>query len=173
MSYVDQSNYSNILKNFAKGTAKGILQENYIDLMPINSLSEYSNAMVMSTNDAKYPGSMEEADLSPKQQKIARMAPPKDKITGADFAAMKKDEGIYQGQATGPTVQTVEGLSLEGLSLEERTELKNYVDSIKTTKKAIKELLQKARGGDMTNRSLQPITTNAAPETPETTAPVN
>ena len=30
------------------------------------------------------------AELSPKQKKIAAMAPPHDKITGADFAAMKK-----------------------------------------------------------------------------------
>jgi|TARA_R100000995_G_C3417616_1_gene92368 hypothetical protein len=29
--------------------------------------------------------------LTPKQQKIARMAPPFNKITGADFAKMKKN----------------------------------------------------------------------------------
>jgi len=34
-----------------------------------------------------------ETKLSPKQMKIARMAPPPDKITGADFKAMKASNG--------------------------------------------------------------------------------
>ena len=160
MSYIDPSQYNQLLKNFAKGTPKQILSENYIDLRPVGSLDEYASNMVMSTNDAKYPGSMEEADLSPKQQKIARMAPPEDKITGADFAAMKKDEGMHLGQPTEPTMQTVEGMSLGNLSLDERNELKAYVESIKTTKKAIQELLEKAKtpkmeGGDMSKGQLQ------------------
>jgi len=35
------------------------------------------------------PVGMDEKKLSPKQKKIASAAPPKDKITGADFAALK------------------------------------------------------------------------------------
>jgi len=38
----------------------------------------------------KSPIEMDEKKLSPKQMKIARMAPPEDKITGADFAALRK-----------------------------------------------------------------------------------
>jgi hypothetical protein len=34
-----------------------------------------------------------ETKLSPKQMKIARMAPPPDQITGADFKAMKASNG--------------------------------------------------------------------------------
>lgn len=164
MSYIDQSDYKSLLNKFAQGTQKQKLQENYIDLMPINSLSEYK-ATESGFLNATYPGAkeMEEAEqaLSPKQKKIAAAAPPEDKITGADFAAMKKDEGLVGDgpHATGQTIQTVEGLSLGNLSLEERTELKNYVDSIKTTKKAIQELLAKAKrpkmeGGDTTGKSL-------------------
>jgi hypothetical protein len=33
---------------------------------------------------------MDEKKLSQKQQKIASAAPPEDKITGADFAALRK-----------------------------------------------------------------------------------
>jgi hypothetical protein len=36
------------------------------------------------------PVGMDEKKLSPKQKKIASAAPPKDKITGADFKALKK-----------------------------------------------------------------------------------
>jgi len=153
MNYIDPSQYNQLLKNFAKGTTKQKLQENYVDLRPINTLSE-DKPTKMDHINATYPGAkeMEEADLSPKQQKIARMAPPEDKITGADFAAMKKNEGLYNGMVT------KEGL--RNLSLDERTELKNYVQSIQTTKKAIKELLQKAmtpkmEGGDTTGDFLQ------------------
>ena len=35
---------------------------------------------------------MEKKKLSPKQQKIANAAPPEDKITGADFAALRADK---------------------------------------------------------------------------------
>ena len=38
----------------------------------------------------KAPMEVEEKKLSPKQMKIAKAAPPEDKITGADFAALKK-----------------------------------------------------------------------------------
>jgi len=35
---------------------------------------------------------VEEKELSPKQKKIAKAAPPEDKITGADFAALRKSD---------------------------------------------------------------------------------
>jgi hypothetical protein len=35
---------------------------------------------------------LKEKKLSPKQKKIAKMAPPEDKITGADFAALRADK---------------------------------------------------------------------------------
>ena len=39
---------------------------------------------------------MEEAELSPKQKKIAQAAPPPDKITGADFAALKSKKKLKE-----------------------------------------------------------------------------
>lgn len=40
----------------------------------------------------KSPIEIDEKELSPKQQKIAKMAPPADKITGADFAALRANK---------------------------------------------------------------------------------
>ena len=40
----------------------------------------------------KAPMEIDEKELSPKQKKIAAAAPPEDKITGADFAALRKKE---------------------------------------------------------------------------------
>ena len=39
---------------------------------------------------------MEEAELSPKQKKIAQAAPPPDKITGADFATLKSKKKLKE-----------------------------------------------------------------------------
>jgi len=39
---------------------------------------------------------MEEAELSPKQKKIAQAAPPEDKITGADFAALRSKKKLKE-----------------------------------------------------------------------------
>lgn len=180
MSYIDQSDYKSLLNKFAQGTQKQKLQENYIDLMPINNLSEYSSPMVMSTNDAKYAGSMEEAGIKnpgkyePKPYDLDGDGVPNkaDKFP-KDGAKHEGLDGNSQSgmHATGPTIQTVEGLSLGNLSLEERTELKNYVDSIKTTKKAIQELLAKAKapkmeGGDTTGKDLN-LASDEPTQTPE------
>lgn len=87
----------------------------------------------------------------------------------AEFAPGPQDsETVKEGlnlpseplQATGPTIQTVEGLNLRNLSQDQRNELKAYVESIKTTKKAISELLAKAKGikaegGNTTNLVMQ------------------
>jgi len=176
MSYIDQSEYNKLLSNFGKGTNKGLLEENYVDLRPINTLDEYSSPMVMSTNDAKYPGSMEEKaskDSNIGMRSVKAGIDNNPKVTRADFIpAAKKDEGIHMGQATGPTTQTVEGMNLKGLSLDERNELKAYVESIRTTKKAIQELLDKAKsatmeGGDMSGGLMLNDPENQPEETPE------
>jgi hypothetical protein len=39
-----------------------------------------------------YNSQLDEKALSPKQNKIAAAAPPEDKITGADFAALRKNK---------------------------------------------------------------------------------
>ena len=39
-----------------------------------------------------YNSQLDEKALSPKQKKIAAAAPPEDKITGADFAALRKEK---------------------------------------------------------------------------------
>ena len=160
MSYIDQSDYKGLLNKFAQGTQKQKLQENYVDLRPINTFEGAITSLAPAYKEYDGMRSMEEAEqeLSPKQRKIAAAAPPEDEITGADFAAMKKDkkdEGLYgDGPMLAPT-----GYQLENLSIEERKELKDYVQAVQTTKKAIKELLEKAKapkmeGGDMTGGSI-------------------
>lgn len=97
-------------------------------------------------------------DLSSKQKKIASAAPPSDKITGADFAALKasKKEGLNLPgqdnlQATGPTIQTVEGapfgFSAANLSVDERKQLKEFIESMRTIKEEIKKLVSKGKSG--------------------------
>lgn len=159
MSYIDQSDYKSLLNKFAQGTQKQKLQENYVDLRPINNLAEYSSPMVMSTNDAKYAGSMEEAE-GVGMNSIKNGFDKNPKVTKADFIPAK-NEGLYGDgpEATGQTIQTVEGHSLGNLSLDERTQLKEYIQAVKATQKAIQELLQKAKapkmeGGDNTNLTL-------------------
>ena len=171
MSYIDQSDYKNLLNKFAQGTQKQKLQENYIDLMPINSLQEEVPTK-MPHIYAKYPEGMYEADIKnpgkyePKPYDLDGDGVP----NGADKAPRDgaKHEGLVGNSQSG---MHATGYQLENLSLEERTELKNYVDSIKTTKKAIKELLEKARtpkmeGGNNTNLHLdqQPQTTQPGEE---------
>lgn len=228
MSYIDQSDYKSLLNKFAQGTQKQKLQENYIDLMPINSLHETKpteTAFLNAQGSQKYPEAMYEVEVDDstndagidnskkifvKQKddhilltllkdlakqfghsgaKILSLATKfgaspellaklKDefgqdassevkeaggvgmnsikngfdknpKVTKADFIPAKKNEGLY---GDGPHAT---GYQLQNLSLDQRNELKAYVESIKTTKQAIEELLEKARtpkmeGGDMT-----------------------
>jgi len=64
-----------------------------------------------------------------------------------------KDEGLNlpspDMQATGPTIQTVEGAAynFSVLSPSEREQLKEYINSIKTIKEEIKKLVSKAKPG--------------------------
>ena len=96
----------------------------------------------------------------------------------ADEAQWRRERGFEEGlhmpplQATGQTVDTVEensiidapfgvahpgtkkqlegpGLQLSNLTTDERKQLGEFVDAIKTTKKAIEELLKKASGKDV------------------------
>lgn len=241
MSYIDQSDYKRLLNKFAQGTQKQKLQENYVDLMPINSLQEtkptemgflnaqgsqkYADAMYEvevdnSTEDTgvdnskkifvkqkddyilltllrdlakqfghsgakvlslavKFGASPElltklknefgqDASSEVKEAGDVGMNSIKNgfdknpKVTKADFIPAKKNEGLY---GDGPHTT---GYQLENLSLEEKKELKDYVDSIKITKKAIQELLAKAKapkmeGGDTTD---QPIPPAQATQTP-------
>ncbi len=135
MNYIDQAEYNKLVQNFGKQAPKEVLKEGYVDLMPINLL---------------------EKELSDKQKKIAAAAPPEDKITGADFAALKakKEEGLHLGKATGPTITAIEGKhDFSKLSVDERKQLKEYIESTKTIKQEINKLLEKARmteGGDTT-----------------------
>ena len=152
MNYIDPAEYSELLKTFAKGTKKGMLQENYIDLRPINSLQE-DMPTKMSHIYAKYPDSMEEAEVKNPGKYAGGPRAKFDKDgdgvpDGADKHPTdgSKHEGLHLGAVTGPTIQTVEGRTLENLSIDERTQLKEYIRSLKTIKGAIKELLDKAKG---------------------------
>ena len=161
MSYIDPSQYNQLLKNFAKGTPKQILSENYIDLRPVGSMEEKAD---------------KESGIGMRSVKAGIDSNPK--VTRADFIpAAKKDEGMHLGQPTEPTIQTVEGMSLGNLSLDERNALKTYVESIKTTKKAIQELLEKAKTPKMesgNNTELEIVTGQQAQQqtgTPEEETP--
>ena len=146
MNYIDPAQYNELLKNFAKGTPKQVLKEGYVDLRPINSLDE-AKPTEMASVYAKYPEAMYETDKVKNPGKYA----------GGPRAAFDKDgDGIPDGADKNPTdgSKQEEGLHLghptarniDQLTVEERKELKSYVEAIKTTKKAIEELLQKANG---------------------------
>jgi hypothetical protein len=66
-------------------------------------------------------------------------------------------------QATGPTIQTVEGKKnkFAHLTSEERDQLRQYVETIRTVKEQIKKMTEKSEmeeGGDMTNLVMKPTT---------------
>ena len=82
---------------------------------------------------------------------------------------MVKGEDMEEGlnpapfQATGPTIQTVEEKKnkFAHLTVEEREQLRQYVETIKTIKEQIKKMTNKSEmeeGGDMTNLVMKPTT---------------
>lgn len=74
------------------------------------------------------------------------------------------EEGLNPApfQATGPTIQTVEEKhNLSKLAPQERDQLKQYVETIRTVKEEISKMLSKTKmkeGGDMTNLVMKPST---------------
>lgn len=141
MEYISRTDYNDLLKKFAQGSTKQTLQENYIDLRPINSLQEEAEVV----NPGKYAG-------GPRSHfdKDGDGVP-----DGADknpTDGSKKEEGLY---GDGPMLTGPTGYKLENLTIEERKELKSYAQSMKTTRKAIEELLEKAKmrteGGNMSS----------------------
>jgi hypothetical protein len=57
------------------------------------ALKQYLKSKTDKVEDVDKKSMGGETNLSPKQMKIARMAPPTNKITGADFKAMKASNG--------------------------------------------------------------------------------
>lgn len=57
------------------------------------ALKQYLKSKTNKAEDVDTKSMGGETKLSPKQMKIARMAPPPNKITGADFKAMKASNG--------------------------------------------------------------------------------
>lgn len=161
MEYISRTEYNDLLKKFAQGSTKQTLQENYIDLRPINSLQEESPTK-MSHIYAKYPEAMEEAEVTNPGKYAGGPRSHFDKDgdgvpDGADKNPTdgSKKEGLH---GDGPMLTGPTGYKLENLTLDERTELKSYVESMKTTRKAIEELLEKAKmrmeGGDTTGLTM-------------------
>ena len=85
------------------------------------------------------------------------------------LAKMVRNKEVGEGlnpapfQATGPTIQTVEGKkhNLAHLTSEEKDQLRQYIETIKTVKEQIKKMTGKAdveEGGDMTNLVMKPTT---------------
>lgn len=127
MNYIDQTQYSKLLEKLNKAVSTNVLNE---------GLEE------------------KKKELSPKQLKIAAAAPPPDQITGADFAALKaekepKKETLHRDM--------VGATDFTRLSPDERNQLKEYINTVKTVKSEIKKLMEKAtmkEGGDMTKLTL-------------------
>lgn len=118
----------------------------------------------------RYPiGDLKHYDTSPDDDATMEEKKPHRSATGR---GMREGLRMPPLQATGQTIDTVEensmidapfgvvnpgtkkqlegpGLQLSNLTTEERKQLGEFVDAVKTTKKAIEELLKKASGKDM------------------------
>jgi hypothetical protein len=95
-----------------------------------------------------------------------------DKVDDEEAEENQTDNGIEEEveeglnpapfQATGPTIQTVESKhNLGRLAPQERDQLKQYVETIRTVKEEISKMLGKTKmkeGGDMTNLVMKPTT---------------
>ena len=82
-------------KELAKKTAKATKDGKIAAAIRVadTSLSQYLKSK-MKKEDVEKKSTGGDTKLSPKQMKIAKMAPPTDKITGADFKAMKANKGV-------------------------------------------------------------------------------
>ena len=152
MNYIDPVSYNELLNKFAKGTPKGILKENYIDLVPLNHLNEYMEEEEVE-NPGKYAGGPRSA--FDKDGDGVPDGADKDPADGS-----KQEEGIHLDKVTGPTTTTVEGrYDFKALSPDEREQLKEYINSIKTIKAEVKKLMEKAtivEGGNTTDLVMTP-----------------
>jgi hypothetical protein len=97
-----------------------------------------------------------------------------DRVDDEEAEENETDNGIEEGkdmeeglnpapfQATGPTIQTVEAKhNIAKLKAEERDQLKQYIETIKTVKEEISKMLNKTKmkeGGDNTNLIMKPTT---------------
>ena len=98
-----------------------------------------------------------------------------DRMDDEEAEENETDNGIEEGddmeeglnpapfQATGPTIQTVEEKKnkFAHLTSEERDQLRQYVETIRTVKEQIKKMTEKSEmeeGGDMTNLVMKPTT---------------
>ena len=95
-----------------------------------------------------------------------------DKVDDEEAEENETDNGIEEDveeglnpapfQATGPTIQTVEAKhDIAKLKAEERDQLKQYIETIKTVKEEISKMLNKTKmkeGGDNTNLIMKPTT---------------
>ena len=97
-----------------------------------------------------------------------------DRVDDEEAEENETDNGIEEGkdmeeglnpapfQATGPTIQTVEAKhDIAKLKSEERDQLKQYIETIRTVKEEISKMLNKTKmkeGGDNTNLIMKPST---------------
>ncbi len=97
-----------------------------------------------------------------------------DRVDDEEAEENETDNGIEEGkdmeeglnsapfQATGPTIQTVEAKhDVTKLKAEERDQLKQYIETIRTVKEEISKMLNKTKmkeGGDNTNLIMKPST---------------
>lgn len=107
--YKDQQQEKPVFEEF-KDALKLAFGEEFVDKLSPEEISKYMDRyemtddpnmpLVKKSEETFAPGSSDEPvgpftaaeELSPKQQKIASAAPPADKITGADFAALRADK---------------------------------------------------------------------------------
>ena len=157
MNYVDHSTYKHYLEMFAKGESNKILKENYADLRALGTF-EGKITDISSTVNQTYAGAkeMEEGEVE---------NPGKYKPKPYDKDGDGVPNGADKNPLDGSTNEGLAGYQLENLSVDERNELKAYVESIKTTKKAISELVDKARGMQKEGGNNTGLTLNKNPDT--------
>ena len=76
---------------------------------------------------------------SPKQKKLARIAEPRDAITGADFAALKKKPKKMAG---GGTIASVKKKGFSGISGAKQAELKGDMFDLDRASQTLKDILK-------------------------------
>ena len=144
--------------------AEAYLEANYYDLQ-----GDFANNHEVgggSTKAAKYIVDLikkqsQDVDATIKEFLVKEGDVDWDAVDDKEAEEDETDNGIEEGlnsaplQATGPTIQTVEEKhNLSKLAPQERDQLKQYVETIRTVKEEISKMLGKTKmkeGGDMTN----------------------
>jgi len=172
MNYIDQKDYSNMLKNFAKGSAKGLLEESAQSESgakgpTVNTMDKFD---VVKRNGDRIKGvkfidtrtyvlngvktSLQDTDSVEKSEGMkAEGSAFTTELSGGqgEIAAMAPPEDEinakdFEVMRSMKKEMAPARSKYENLSQDERNELKQYIESVKEIQGAIKELVDKAKG---------------------------